>query len=88
MLTLELMTKKDCHLCDIAKETIDRVIRKFEAQLILTDIESSPDLMEQYSERIPVLLIEGKESFVYKVHEITLRRKLERALKEKEGEAS
>ncbi len=88
MLTLELMTKKDCHLCDVAKETIDRVIRKFQARLILTDIESSPDLMEQYSERIPVLLIEGKESFVYKVHEVTLRRKMERALKEKEGEAS
>ncbi len=85
MLNLELMTKKDCPLCDVAKEVIDRVIGNFPAELKLTDIEESPELMESYGERIPVLLIEGKESFVYKVHEITLRRKLERALREMEG---
>ncbi len=83
MLSLELMTKKDCHLCEIAKEVIDRVIRKFPAELTLTDIEGSSELMQRYGEKIPVLLIEGKESFVYKVHEITLRHKMERALKER-----
>lgn len=85
MLSLELMTKKDCHLCDVAKEVINRVIGSFPAELKLTDIEESSELMESYGERIPVLLIEGKESFVYKVHEITLRRKMERALRVKEG---
>lgn len=85
MLSLELMTKQDCSLCDVAKDVIDRVIKHFPAELKLTDIEQSPELMEKYSERIPVLLIEGKESFVYKVHEITLRRKLERTLREQEG---
>ncbi len=85
MLSLELMTKQDCPLCDVAKDVIDRVIKNFPAELKLTDIEKSPELMEKYSERIPVLLIEGKESFVYKVHEITLRRKMERALREQEG---
>ncbi len=85
MVFLELMTRKDCHLCDVAKDVINRVIRNFPAELKLTDIEGNPELMESYGERIPVLLIEGKESFVYKVHEITLRRKMERALREKEG---
>ncbi|QPJ62864.1 MAG: glutaredoxin family protein [Candidatus Nitronauta litoralis] len=85
MLSLELMTKGDCPLCDIAKKVIDQVIKNYPAELKLSDIEKSPELMEKYSERIPVLLIEGKESFVYKVHEITLRRKLDRALRDKEG---
>ena len=42
----------------------------------MTDIESDPTLYEKFRERIPVLRINGVESFVYKAHETTLRRKL------------
>ena len=35
-------------------------------------------LYEEFKERIPVVRINGEESFVYKTHEITLRRKLDR----------
>ncbi len=82
MLSLELMTKKDCSLCDEAKVVLARVLKDFPARLKFTDIELDDDLLSRYREKIPVLLIEGKESFVYKVHEITLRRKLELAMKE------
>jgi len=81
MLTLELMTRRNCCLCDEAKAVIGRVLEAFPARLTLTDIESDPALLERYRERIPVLLINGEESFAYKVHEVTLRKKLERALK-------
>jgi glutaredoxin len=80
MITIEVMTKKDCCLCDDAKEIIEQVIADFPAQLKMTDIESDPELLERYKEKIPVVLINDKESFVYKVHPITLRKKLEQTL--------
>jgi glutaredoxin len=80
MITIEVMTKKDCCLCDDAKEIIEQIIADFPAELKMTDIESDPELFERYKERIPVVLINGKESFVYKVHPITLRKKLKQAL--------
>ena len=43
----------------------------------MIDIESDPDLFETYKDKIPVVRINGKEIFVYKTHEITLRKKLE-----------
>ncbi|MFQ5483182.1 MAG: glutaredoxin family protein [Nitrospinaceae bacterium] len=81
MIRLELMTKKDCCLCDDAKAVLDQVLPDFQARLELTDIETDPELFERYKERIPVLCINGRESFVYKVHPVTLRRKLEAAEK-------
>ena len=79
---IEILTKKDCCLCDDAKEIVERVIPDFPASLKMTDIESDPDLFESYKEKIPVVRINGKESFVYKTHEITLRKKLEELIKE------
>jgi glutaredoxin len=78
MITIEVMTKKDCSLCDDAKEIIEQVIAEMPAELKMTDIESDPELFERYKEKIPVVLINGEESFVYKVHPVTLRNKLEK----------
>lgn len=80
MITIEVMTKKGCSLCDDARKTIEQVIAGIPAELKMTDIESDPELLERYKEKIPVVLINGKESFVYKVHPITLRKKLEQLL--------
>ena len=79
-ITIEILTKSDCCLCDDAKEIIDAVIGDYPAKLRITDIETDADLFEQYKEKIPVVRINGKESFVYKVHEVTLRKKLEKIL--------
>lgn len=77
---IEILTKNDCCLCDDAKAIIEKVLPDFPASLKMTDIESNPDLFENYKERIPVVRLNGKESFVYKVHEITLRKKLEKLI--------
>lgn len=80
MITIEVMTKKDCCLCDEAKEVIEQVIAEIPAELKMTDIESDPELFERYQEKIPVVLINGEENFFYKVHPVTLRKKLDKLL--------
>ena len=77
---IEILTKKDCGLCDDAKEIVERVLPDFPATLKMIDIESNSDLFEKYKEKIPVVRINGKENFVYKVNEITLRKKLEKLI--------
>ena len=77
---IEILTKKDCALCDDAKEVVERVLPDFPATLKMIDIESHSDLFEKYKEKIPVVRINGKENFVYKVNEITLRKKLEKLI--------
>ncbi|KMP10990.1 glutaredoxin [Candidatus Nitromaritima sp. SCGC AAA799-A02] len=81
-IVIEILTRKDCCLCDEAKEVVSRALPDYPAKLVMTDIESDPDLLEQFRERIPVVRINGKEGFVYKVHETTLRRKLDKLMEE------
>ncbi len=76
-IVLEIFSKKDCCLCDEMKEIVERVARDFSVEMILTDIETSEDLMSAYGEKIPVLRINGEEAFVYKAPEPRLRKKLE-----------
>ena len=83
MITIEIMTKLDCCLCDDAKDIIEQVIVDFPVELKMTDIESDPELFEHYKEKIPVVLINGVESFVYKVHPVTLRKKMEKLAENK-----
>ena len=77
-IVVEILTKQDCSLCEEAKKVVTRVLPDYPARLVMTDIESDLTLYEEFKERIPVVRINGEESFVYKTHEVTLRRKLDR----------
>ena len=44
---IEILTKKDCGLCDDAKEIVERVLPDFPATLKMIDIESNSDLFEK-----------------------------------------
>ena len=81
-IVLEILTKSDCCLCEDIKKIVTRVILDYPAKLVMTDIESDPALYEKFKERIPVLKINGIESFVYKTNETTLRHKLDRLKQE------
>ena len=76
-IVIEILTKKDCSLCDEIKEIVNKVLPDYPAKLIITDIESDPVLYEKFKERIPILKINDIESFVYRAHETSLRRKLD-----------
>ena len=76
-IVIEILTKKDCCLCDEIKQIVNKVLPDYPARLIITDIESDPILYENFKERIPILKINNIESFVYKAYEKSLRRKLD-----------
>ena len=65
MRTVVLYTRPGCCLCDDAREVLERVLSRhpgaFEIQE--QDIEASAELHRRYLERIPVITIDGVESF-------------------------
>ncbi|NIO04692.1 MAG: glutaredoxin family protein [Proteobacteria bacterium] len=73
-ITIQLYGKKDCHLCDVAKDVLYRVREEIPFDLQEIDIESREDLYGEFKEKIPVIFINGKQVFMYKINEKRLRR--------------
>ena len=78
MVNITIYSKKDCHLCDIAKETLLRIRKDFPFYLAEIDIEKDRQAFEKYKYLIPVIEIDGKEVFTYRVDENELKKLLRR----------
>ena len=78
---LTIYTKSGCHLCDVMKSTVRRVLstRTDEPATFLDEIDISgdPELVDRYGLEIPVLLIDGEKAAKYRVSEEALRRMLD-----------
>lgn len=76
--TVRILSKPECHLCDVAKERVTRAAREVGFAVEVVDISRDPRLMEAYGERIPVILVGDEEAFVYRVNEKALKRMVRR----------
>lgn len=76
MLRLTLYGRAYCHLCDEMREAL----RAFESpglvQVEYVDVDSRPELDEQFGELVPVLFAEGDEICHYRLDESALRMRL------------
>ena len=73
MVHLTIYTKKDCHLCDIAKETLLVLRQEFQFSLTEVDIEKDSQAYEKYRYLIPVLEMNGRIIFTYRINEDELK---------------
>jgi glutaredoxin len=71
-----LYGKADCHLCDDAREVLERVRASLPFELVERDITRDEALQRRFAERIPVVEIGGEELFDFFVNEAELRRRL------------
>ena len=62
MTTITLLSKPDCHLCDVAREVVDGVVAELEHDVDVEELSilDDPALYEQWWEKIPVVLIDGQ----------------------------
>jgi glutaredoxin len=74
---LTLLTRPGCHLCDVAKEAMDRVAARTGEAWTEVDISGDPALEDEYGLQIPVVLLDGKEHGYWRVEEDRLVRDLE-----------
>jgi glutaredoxin len=73
---LQLLTRANCHLCQAAAETLARIGE--EAGLVpeQVDVDADPELQAEYGDRVPVVLLDGREHSYFTVDVPRLRRDL------------
>jgi glutaredoxin len=75
---LTLITRAECHLCEVAKEALARIAAETGEQWREVDVDTDPQLLAEYSDRVPVILLDGREHGYWRVEEERLRRDLAR----------
>ncbi len=65
-----LYSRRDCHLCDIAKQ----VLHDAGITPAVVDVASAPELQRQYTNDVPVIFIGGREAFRHRINVSVLRR--------------
>jgi glutaredoxin len=68
-----LLYRPGCHLCADARQVIERVTSELGVPWDERDITASPDDLDQYSELVPVTLIDGVQHDFWWVKEDRLR---------------
>ena len=74
--TVTLYGRPGCHLCDDAREALERVRARVPFTLVERDITEDDALHRAYLVRIPVICVDGEEVFEYHVDEAELERRL------------
>lgn len=80
--TLTIISKPDCHLCDVARAVVDIVVADFpEDDLVIEEISilDDPALYAQWWERIPVVLIDERLHAHWRLDAARLRTAIEAA---------
>ncbi len=80
LIDIEIYTKDDCHLCKSAKNILNKVAIDYPLKITEIDITGDENIYNEFKESIPVIFINKKREFIYKVHEITLRKKLDKVI--------
>ena len=62
-----LYTRANCHLCGDAKRQIDLARRISAFDLEVIDVDTDPELRRLYNEEVPVILVNGKKRFKYRL---------------------
>ena len=75
---VELYGKPDCHLCDEAKALLKQLQSQHPFTLREIDITEHPCLTKQYAEDIPVVFINGRKAFKYRIDPQQFIRRLRR----------
>jgi glutaredoxin len=73
-----LITRVGCHLCDQAKAVLLRLRDELGFGYDELDVDADPDRRNEYSDRVPVILLDGKEHGYWRVEEDRLRAALAR----------
>ncbi len=68
-----LLGRPGCHLCEEAREVVERVAADLGVTWEERSIDDDPELLERYAEQIPVTLVDGRQHDFWRVDERRLR---------------
>jgi glutaredoxin len=71
-----LYSRKGCHLCEVAKESLTKLARGGAFQWREVDVDSDDDLRRRFTDEVPVVFIDGRKAFKYRIDEREFLRRL------------
>lgn len=77
---ITIYSKKDCHLCEEAKALLVRFANQYPIEIEELNIEEDEGLFEKYRDEIPVIFLNGRKLFKYRIDEKKLRKVIQSAL--------
>jgi glutaredoxin len=69
-------SRKGCHLCEIVKEKLTKLERRGGFHWREVDVETDHGLKRQFSDEVPVVFIDGRKAFKYRLDEQEFLKKL------------
>ena len=73
-----LYTRTGCHLCEVVKGVLEQVRQERDFDLTTIDVDTDPELVRLYGEEVPVVAVDGRKAFKYRVDPEALRARLDR----------
>ena len=70
--------RENCHLCEQAMTVVAQVAAEFGAEWVSVDIAPVPELVERFSDQVPVTFVDGRQHDFWRVDPIRLASALER----------
>jgi glutaredoxin-like protein DUF836 len=79
MIDVTILSRHDCHLCDVALRIAQLVQREIPFTLTRMNIDENADLVARYGDLVPVVLIDQVEVLSGKMTEGDFRRAVKKA---------
>ncbi|HEY7008844.1 MAG TPA: glutaredoxin family protein [Jatrophihabitantaceae bacterium] len=73
-----LITRAGCHLCEDAEATLRRLSAELGFGYTELDVDADPARRAEFSDRVPVILIDGREHGYWRVEEPRFRKAVAR----------
>jgi glutaredoxin len=71
-----LYSRKGCHLCEVMKESLNKLSRRAGFTWRDVDVDSDSELRRQFNDEVPVVFINGRKAFKYRMDEREFLKKL------------
>ncbi len=78
MTKITIYSRKGCHLCDDAINTLESLREELNFEIDVIDIDQNAELVKLYSDQVPVIHIDGINHDFYKVDPVRFRSSLEK----------
>ena len=73
---ITLYSRKDCCLCDDMKSVVADVALKIPIEIEVIDVDGADELRKKFGGEVPVLFIDGRKAFKYRVTAKELEKRL------------
>ena len=74
--TVTFVTRVGCHLCEVAEPVVRRAAEQAGVAYEVRDVDADPADRAAYTDKVPVVLLDGREHAYWQVDEKALRRAL------------